>query len=117
VQFAKRFATGSYDSASMDPSTSLERDAFGFRKMLVVATRHGTLIGLDTARGTVVWRRIVGISSTGPADVIPFKLFIVKSALEGPNPEIVLVAERRQRGKVMVLTSEMGHLSDCSWVF
>ncbi|QRW10303.1 endoplasmic reticulum membrane protein [Ceratobasidium sp. AG-Ba] len=99
VQFAKRFATGSYPSVSPSDSKVLERDAFGFRKMLVVATGHGTLLGVDTATGTVVWRRIVGISSGGPPDVVPFKLFLVKSSVEGPNPEMVLVAERTFRGK------------------
>lgn len=106
AQFTRRFAMGSYDSSSspaLSMSTELERDVFGFRKMLVVATNYGTLIGVDTARGQVVWRRIVGISSTGPADVIPYKLAIVKSALEGPNPEMVLVAERKAFGKVSLL--------------
>ncbi|KAG8734710.1 hypothetical protein FRC10_011504 [Ceratobasidium sp. 414] len=99
VQFAKRFATGSYASSTVPDSEVLERDTFGFRKMLVVATGHGTLLGVDTARGTVVWRRIIGFSTGGPADVTPFKLFVVKSAVEGPNPEMVLVAERKARNK------------------
>ncbi|KAG8698909.1 hypothetical protein FRC09_006944 [Ceratobasidium sp. 395] len=99
VQFAKRFATGSYAAAVVPDSQDLERDTFGFRKMLVVATAHGTLIGVDTARGTVVWRRIIGFSFGGPVDVTPFKLFVVKSAVEGPNPEMVLVAERKPRNQ------------------
>ncbi|KAG8768084.1 hypothetical protein FRC12_005774, partial [Ceratobasidium sp. 428] len=99
VQFAKRFATGSYAAAVVPDSQDLERDTFGFRKMLVVATAHGTLIGVDTARGTVVWRRIIGFSFGGPVDVTPFKLFVVKSAVEGPNPEMVLIAERKPRNR------------------
>ncbi|KAG9089146.1 hypothetical protein FS749_001581 [Ceratobasidium sp. UAMH 11750] len=99
AQFATRFATGSYASSGAPDSEVLERDTFGFRKMLVVATGHGTLLGVDTARGTVVWRRIIGFSTGGPADITPFKLFVVKSAVEGPNPEMVLVAERKARNK------------------
>ncbi|CAE6483430.1 unnamed protein product [Rhizoctonia solani] len=99
AQFTKRFATGSYSSLTSATSSSLERDPFGFRKMLVVATGYGTLIGIDTAQGTVVWRKIIGVSSIGPADVTPFKLFVTKSALEGPDPEVVLVAEKKLRGK------------------
>ncbi|KAG9080144.1 hypothetical protein FRC06_007017, partial [Ceratobasidium sp. 370] len=99
AQFAKRYATDSYASSTVPDSEVLERDTFGFRKMLVVATGHGTLLGVDTARGTVVWRRIIGFSTGGPADVTPFKLFVVKSAVEGPNPEMVLVAERKVRNK------------------
>ncbi|CAE6492839.1 unnamed protein product [Rhizoctonia solani] len=99
AQFTKRFATGSYSSLTSAASSSLERDPFGFRKMLVVATSYGTLIGIDTAQGTVVWRKIIGVSSIGPADVTPFKLFVTKSALEGPDPEVVLVAEKKLRGK------------------
>ncbi|ELU37577.1 hypothetical protein AG1IA_08393 [Rhizoctonia solani AG-1 IA] len=38
--------------------------------------------------------------STGPADVIPFKMFVTKSAVEGPDSEVVLVAEKKLRGKV-----------------
>ncbi|EUC59881.1 UFP0650 endoplasmic reticulum membrane protein, putative, partial [Rhizoctonia solani AG-3 Rhs1AP] len=37
--------------------------------------------------------------SVGPADVTPIKMFITKSALEGPDPEVVLVAEKKLRGK------------------
>ncbi|KDN38529.1 hypothetical protein RSAG8_09418, partial [Rhizoctonia solani AG-8 WAC10335] len=99
AQFTKRFATGSYSSLTSGTSSSLERDPFGFRKMLVVATSYGTLLGIDTAQGTVVWRKIIGVSSTGPADVTPFKLFVTKSALEGPDPEVVLVAEKKLRAK------------------
>ncbi|KAJ1304145.1 hypothetical protein OPQ81_008545 [Rhizoctonia solani] len=107
-QFTKRFATGSYASLTSTASSSLERDAFGFRKMLVVATNYGTLLGIDTAQGTVVWRKIIGVSSTGPADVTPFKLFVIKSALEGPDPEVVLVAEKKLRGK-KTITSVVFH--------
>ncbi|CAE6535426.1 unnamed protein product [Rhizoctonia solani] len=99
AQFTKRFATGSYSSLTSGTSSSLERDPFGFRKILVVATSYGTLLGIDTAQGTVVWRKIIGVSSTGPADVTPFKLFVTKSALEGPDPEVVLVAEKKLRAK------------------
>ncbi|KAJ1302386.1 hypothetical protein OPQ81_002704 [Rhizoctonia solani] len=107
-QFTKRFATGSYASLTSATSSSLERDPFGFRKILVVATNYGTLLGIDTAQGTIVWRKIIGVSSTGPADVTPFKLFVTKSALEGPDPEVVLVAEKKLRGKKTV-TSVVFH--------
>ncbi|KAH7325157.1 hypothetical protein B0J17DRAFT_682400 [Rhizoctonia solani] len=99
AQFTKRFATGSYSSLTSATSSSLKRDPFGFRKILVVATSYGTLIGIDTAQGMVVWRKIIGVSSVGPVDVTPFKLFVTKSALEGPDPEVVLVAEKKLRGK------------------
>ncbi|EUC67732.1 hypothetical protein RSOL_558170, partial [Rhizoctonia solani AG-3 Rhs1AP] len=62
------------------------------RKTLVVATSYGTLLGIDTTRGTVVWSKINGVSSIGPVDVTLIKLFITKSALEGPDPEVVVVA-------------------------
>ncbi|KAJ1309408.1 hypothetical protein OPQ81_006185 [Rhizoctonia solani] len=107
-QFTKRFTTGSYASLTSATSSSLERDPFGFRKILVVATNYGTLLGIDTAQGTIVWRKIIGVSSTGPADVTPFKLFVTKSALEGPDPEVVLVAEKKLRGKKTV-TSVVFH--------
>ncbi|QRW23080.1 endoplasmic reticulum membrane protein [Rhizoctonia solani] len=98
AQFSKRFATGTY-TITPGSSSSLDRDPFGFRKVLVVATGYGTLLGVDTAQGNVVWRKIIGVSSTGPADVIPFKMFVTKSAVEGPDPEVVLVAEKKLRGK------------------
>ncbi|KAF8748749.1 hypothetical protein RHS01_10584 [Rhizoctonia solani] len=98
AQFSKRFATGTY-TITPGSSSSLDRDPFGFRKILVVATGYGTLLGIDTAQGNVVWRKIIGVSSTGPADVIPFKMFVTKSALEGPDPEVVLVAEKKLRGR------------------
>ncbi|KDN33597.1 hypothetical protein RSAG8_13312, partial [Rhizoctonia solani AG-8 WAC10335] len=81
--FTKRFATGSY-SPHTSATSSLERDPFGFRKVLVVATSYGTLLGIDTAKG----------NSFGPR-------LLALSALEGPDPEVALVVEKKPRGKTI----------------
>ncbi|CAE6475554.1 unnamed protein product [Rhizoctonia solani] len=43
-----------------------------------------------------VWREIGGVGSTRLAEVVPFKLFATKSALEGRlGPEVVLVPDKK----------------------
>jgi outer membrane protein assembly factor BamB len=38
----------------------LEKDTFGFRKILIVSTEPGKLIGMDSATGTILWTHFLG---------------------------------------------------------
>jgi ER membrane protein complex subunit 1 len=103
AHFAKRFATGSYESVSTPASplnpanaTSLSRDAYGLKKIIVAATPFGNVFGIDSSTGNVVWTRVFGLGWAAEVGgrVLPVKLFVTKSAAEG-KPEVVLVTQRR----------------------
>lgn len=113
VHFARRFATGSYASASsvVTPATSthatshetssvveLARDEFGFRKIIVVATEYGKLYGLDSSNGEIVWSRVFGLGWAVEVGgrIVPVKVFVVKVVGDegGKGPEVVVVTQR-----------------------
>ncbi|KAJ7803218.1 DUF1620-domain-containing protein [Mycena olivaceomarginata] len=89
--FAQRFVTGAPPREEVvvsvhDHTASLGRDAFGFRQVLVTATAYGSVFGLDTASGAVLWTRGVG------GTVKPVKIFVVDG--EGDGKDVVLIAQR-----------------------
>ncbi|GJJ09321.1 hypothetical protein Clacol_003543 [Clathrus columnatus] len=95
AQFGRRFLMGpkaSSVSARKKQSDPLYRDAFGFRKLIVVSTITGKVFGIDSANGNVVWNRLLHVPSTVAA-VVPFKLFVVSSVTDGKLPEVVLLAD------------------------
>ena len=96
--FVKRFATTSYASvsAAIPHDSGLHRDEFGFKKIIVAATRHGKIFGIDSSNGHVVWSRILGLGlvATAGGVIVPMKMFTVKSVLDGEVPQVVLLATR-----------------------
>jgi hypothetical protein len=57
VTFARHFASGRYEEIELG---STNRDAFGLRKFIIVATGNGKLVALDSANGgNIVWSRFV----------------------------------------------------------
>ena len=99
VGFVKRFATASYASvsAAISHDSGLHRDEFGFKKIIVAATEHGKIFGIDSSNGHIVWSRILGlgsIASVGGA-IAPVKMFVVKTVSDGEVPQVVLVAVLR----------------------
>ena len=100
LAFAKRFATGSYDTATVSPSlsntTELIRDPFGMRKVIVAATRRGVVFGLDSSSGAILWKRILdlGWASSVGARHVPLKLFETNTVSGGGNPEVTLITQR-----------------------
>ncbi|CDO75706.1 hypothetical protein BN946_scf184493.g4 [Trametes cinnabarina] len=103
VNFARRFVTGSYASVSAPVAHStnatepLSRDAFGFRKVIVAATSHGKIYGIDSANGEVVWSRVFGLGWAAQVGglIIPAKLFVTRTVNDGETPQIVLVTQRK----------------------
>lgn len=76
-------------------TASLGRDAFGFRQVLVTATAYGSVFGLDTASGAVLWTRVLGLGWAGEGvggTVKPVKIFVVDG--EGDGKDVVLIAQR-----------------------
>ncbi|CAA7264034.1 unnamed protein product [Cyclocybe aegerita] len=102
VNFAKRFATGSYASpVSASPkfnaSEGLSRDAFGFRQVIVAASMYGKIFALDSSSGEIVWSRLLGLGWAGEIGgrFHPLKMFAVRTVSDGGDPEVVVIGQRR----------------------
>ena len=97
--FVKRFATTSYASvsAAISHESGLYRDEFGFKKIIVVATQHGKIFGIDSSNGHVVWNRILGLGSVAGVGgvIVPVKMFVVRTVSDGEVPQVVLLTARR----------------------
>ncbi|TCD70607.1 hypothetical protein EIP91_002637 [Steccherinum ochraceum] len=105
INFARRFATGSYASVSSsvapkaNASQPLARDAFGLRKIIVAATAHGKVFGIDSSNGEIVWSRVFGLGWAHEVGgkIIPLKVFVTRAVgdVDGDTPQVVVVAERK----------------------
>lgn len=75
---------------------SLARDAFGFRQVIVAANDLGKIYGLDASTGAMLWSRMLGLGWAAQVggQIIPSKLFVVRTVTDGGSPEAVLVAQR-----------------------
>ncbi|TRM55534.1 hypothetical protein BD626DRAFT_525104 [Schizophyllum amplum] len=92
-RFAKRFATGAYASATSPASeVGVFRDAFGFRQVIVAATRWGVVFGLDSSNGQVLWSRLF---EDKDGKVVPEKVFTLRTVSDGETPQVVVVAQRK----------------------
>lgn len=77
-------------------TASLSRDAFGFKQVLVAATAYGSVFGLDTASGAVLWTRVLGLGWAGDGvggKLNPVKIFVVNG--KGDGKDVVLIAQRK----------------------
>jgi len=99
VGFVKRFATASYASvsAAISHDSGLYRDEFGFKKIIVAATHHGKIFGIDSSNGHIVWSRILGLGSVASVGgvIVPVRMFVAKSVSDGEVPQVVLLTTRR----------------------
>ncbi|RPD68393.1 DUF1620-domain-containing protein [Lentinus tigrinus ALCF2SS1-7] len=103
VNFIRRFVTGSYASVSSsvappaNTTEPLSRDAFGFRKVIVAATSHGKLYGIDSANGEILWSRVFGLGWAAQVGghIIPAKMFVTRTVNDGDSPQVVLVTQRK----------------------
>jgi ER membrane protein complex subunit 1 len=83
-------------SLATTASDSLARDAFGFRQVIVAANDLGKIYGLDSSNGAVLWSRVLGLGWAAQVggQIIPSKLFVVRTVGDGGSPEVVLVTQR-----------------------
>ncbi|KAJ7147635.1 DUF1620-domain-containing protein [Mycena crocata] len=99
--FAERFVTGAPPREEVvvsahNQTAALTRDAFGFKQVLVAATAYGSVFGLDTASGAVLWTRVFGLGWAGDGvggKVKAVKIFVVDG--EGDGKDVVLIAQRQ----------------------
>jgi len=105
LNLVKRFVTGPYASthkralptSEKEPALdSLTRDAFGFRQVIVTANDLGKIYGLDSTSGAILWSRVLGLGWAAQigGQIIPSKLFVVRTIADGGSPEAVLVVQR-----------------------
>lgn len=83
----------------------LNRDEFGFRQIIVVATMAGKVYGLDSATGEVVWSRLLGLGWAAEIGgrIFPVKMFefngegvgINVNRGKGIGSDVIIVAQRR----------------------
>ncbi|KAK0497691.1 hypothetical protein EDD18DRAFT_1158925 [Armillaria luteobubalina] len=109
LNFVRRFATGSYASASSSIAAkdgSLSRDAFGFRQIILVATDFGKLFALDSSNGNVVWSRILGLGWAAEVGGkhLPVKIFVTRTVSDGESPQAVLITQRRANNGLLDTT-------------
>ena len=85
--------------ADANTTSSLFRDPFGFRKVVVVATAKGKLYALDTiAKETVVWEKSLigygdGEGEPEPSVNIKFMQTVRDLSTDGKSPLLAIVAE------------------------
>jgi outer membrane protein assembly factor BamB len=84
-------------STKANSSEELSRDLFGFRQIIVAATSHGKVYGIDSSNGEIIWSRILGLgwAEGVGAEMMPVKIYVTKSVSDGGDPEVVLVVQRR----------------------
>ncbi|KAK0200946.1 DUF1620-domain-containing protein [Desarmillaria ectypa] len=109
LNFVRRFATGSYASASSSVAAkdgSLSRDAFGFRQIILVATDFGKLFALDSSNGNVLWSRILGLGWAAEVGGkhLPVKIFVTRTVSDGESPQAVLITQRRANNGLLDTT-------------
>jgi len=99
INFVNRFVTGTSPSTtSMKKHSNAEgpltRDPFGFRQVLVVATVHGKVFGLDTSNGEILWSRVFGLGWTAEigGSITPVKIY---TGFGEQGREVVIVTQRR----------------------
>ncbi|KAJ9478867.1 ER membrane protein complex subunit 1 [Pseudozyma hubeiensis] len=85
--------------ADANTTSTLFRDPFGFRKVVVVATAKGKLYALDTiAKDTVVWEKSLigyGDGEGEPVPTVNIKLMqtVRELSTDGKSPLLAIVAE------------------------
>ncbi len=95
AHFVARFLGGTYTktlSSTPLSSENLHRDAFGFQKLLVIATSSGKLFALDSAHGNIIWSRLLGTSACAHSTLDIRGIWPVRGIDTLETPVIAVVA-------------------------
>lgn len=85
--FARHFATGRYEEIEIG---STNRDAFGLRKFIIIATGTGKLVAVDSANhGNIVWTYFIAEG----ADIYGMWILRESSAVRGQPPLIGVLVD------------------------
>ncbi|KAH7107261.1 hypothetical protein BKA62DRAFT_682862 [Auriculariales sp. MPI-PUGE-AT-0066] len=97
VGWTQRFLATSYELNAPAPG-ELWRDPFGFRKVIIAASNAGKVYALDSTTGVVLWSKLLGTDDrNGYAK--PVKIFVMKTAAEAADPEVLVVAQHHLDGQ------------------
>ncbi|VDB86740.1 unnamed protein product [Peniophora sp. CBMAI 1063] len=114
VNFARRFLTGSYEtpSSALDDG-KLERDAFGFRKLIVGVSEYGKAYTIDSSTGHTIWsKRLAGEAvdvkhifdlSEESADTLRVVLIAVRTSADGSKETLIYDFDALTGGPDVVL--------------
>ena len=98
-----RFTTGGYETfssvavvtaSSSTASNDFYRDPFGFRKVVMAITKHGTVYSLDSRNGAIIWARYLGAISEP-------RIFMARTVWDGEgavHPELLVVGRETSTG-------------------
>jgi ER membrane protein complex subunit 1 len=66
------------------------------RKVIIAATRHGVVFGIDSSSGSVLWKRILGSGWANKVGArhVPLKIFETNPIGDSAEPQIVLITQR-----------------------
>lgn len=110
MAFGRHFATGRYEEIEIG---SVNRDAFGLRKFIIVATDRGKIMALDSAnRGNVVWSRLLAIGTR----VQGIWILRESSAVRGKPPVIGVLIEGSEGIKFLQVDGLKGTILEEEWV-
>jgi hypothetical protein len=85
--FARHFATGRYEEIEIG---STNRDAFGLRKFIIIATETGKIVALDSAdHGNTVWSYFIGEGT----EIYGMWILRESSAVRGQPPLIGVLVD------------------------
>ena len=104
--FGRHFATGSYEEIEVG---SVNRDAFGVRKFIIIATERGKVLTLDSANGgNVVWSRMLPEGTR----VLGMWTLRESSAVRGKPPVIGVLLEDSVGKKFLQVDGLTGTILD-----
>jgi ER membrane protein complex subunit 1 len=96
--FVTRFSMGSYKYtaykyAAVTPipgDLSVRwRDPFGFKQVIVAATKYGKVFGIDSVSGDILWSRLLG------GTITPLKIFTTHRVGDiHETPQVIILSQR-----------------------
>lgn len=96
ARFTNRLVSGSTTSSRTRPLVpgKLHRDQFGLQKLLIAATSKGKLFALDSANGSPIWSRNLGVTGAAGAELTVRDMWNVRAVGEKGDALVAVLATR-----------------------
>ncbi|KRX57589.1 ER membrane protein complex subunit 1 [Trichinella sp. T9] len=83
----------------------LERDQFGLHKMIVASTSSGTIFGIDSSHGDVLWKLYIRDAVPFTHSQVWFPIFIQRTTAFYPYPaQCAVVMKHKHSGNALIVT-------------
>ncbi|KRX26508.1 ER membrane protein complex subunit 1 [Trichinella nelsoni] len=83
----------------------LERDQFGLHKMIVASTSSGTIFGIDSSHGDVLWKLYIRDAVPFTHNQIWFPIFVQRTTAFYPYPaQCAVVMKHKHSGNALIVT-------------